>query len=164
MLQKFLINDFFILALIVINAAVLFLDSFDTVRQSCPWLIRIDFFISLFFIIEMILKIRLLSWKTYISDKWNVFDCLLNLSIFPSFILFVMDEPHVLFLTIIRLVRIARFLRFFRFIPLGNLLWKRLLPSHQCISFYQNIRHHLPHDEVLHYRGGLVYGRSIWEV
>ena len=117
MVRKLLINDLFILALIIINAVVLFLDSFDVIRVSYPWLIKIDLVISFFFILEMILKIRLLSWKEYIADKWNVFDMVLNISILPSFVLFFTTEHNILFLTIVRLVRIIRFFRFLKFVP-----------------------------------------------
>lgn len=117
MLINLLVNDLFIISLIVLNALVLFLDSFDAIQNQYPWLIRIDLVISLFFIAEMLIKIKRDSWRGYISDSWNRFDFVINLCIVPSFVLFFMNEPDVLFVTIIRLARIARFFRFFRFVP-----------------------------------------------
>jgi voltage-gated sodium channel len=116
-LSQFLITDTWIISLILLNTIVLFIDSFDTIKQEYLWLDTIDFIINILFFVEMFLKIRINSWTNYIKDPWNLLDFSINIMLVPSILLFFLNEPNFLFLTILRLVRIAKFFRFFKFVP-----------------------------------------------
>lgn len=116
-MKKILLNDNFIISLIVLNGLVLFVDSFDWVQTNVPWLDKLDLFISLIFILEMSVKIRTLSFNKYIDNNWNKLDFAVNLLLIPSFVLFFIGEANLMFLTILRLVRIFKFFRFLRFVP-----------------------------------------------
>lgn len=112
-----LTNDLWIISLILVNAIVLFIDSFDSIQLMVPWLDKVDLVINILFFTEMIIKIKEKSWDGYIRDSWNKMDFVINLFLIPSLILFVYDEPNLLFITVIRLIRIIKFFRFFKFIP-----------------------------------------------
>lgn len=115
--MKILINDRFILSLIIFNAIVLFLISFEKVLNNYFFLHYVDLIISFLFILEMIYKIKISSFKSYIKDNWNKLDFFINLTILPSLALFFVSEIDFLFLTILRLGRVFKFLRFFKYIP-----------------------------------------------
>lgn len=116
-IKRLLINDIFILFLIVINALVLFFDSFDTINSKFLWLDKIDILISTIFILEMIIKIKGNSWTKYISDGWNKIDFFVNLILIVSVFLIFFDETSLMVLTSIRLIRIIKFFRVFKFVP-----------------------------------------------
>ena len=117
-IRNFLINDVFIITLIVINTVVLFMESFPLFKIAHPWLATLDIIITVFFVVEMFIKIHLEGWKTYIDDGWNRLDFGINVCLVPSlFLLFHNNDDSFLFLTVIRLVRISKFFRFFRFVP-----------------------------------------------
>jgi voltage-gated sodium channel len=115
--MKLLLNDRFVLSLIIFNAIVLFLISFETILSSFYFLHYVDLFISLIFIIEMFYKIKLDSFSVYWKDSWNKLDFFINITIMPSLFLFFISDIDFLFLTILRLGRVFKFLRFFKYIP-----------------------------------------------
>lgn len=116
-MKKILLNDSFIVFLIILNAIILFADSFDSVELALPWLRYVDLVINVLFITEMFLKVREQSWRVYIEDGWNKMDFGINLLLIPSLVLFFLHEPNLLFLTVLRLIRISKFFRFFKFVP-----------------------------------------------
>ena len=115
--MKIFLNDKFILKLILLNAIVLFLISFESILKEYFFLHYLDLIISFLFVVEMLYKIKLEGWKTYISDSWNKLDFAINIAILPSFIMFFTTDVNFLFLTILRLGRVFKFLRFFKYIP-----------------------------------------------
>lgn len=115
--MKLFLSDKFILKLILLNAIVLFLISFESILNRYFFLHYIDLIISFLFVIEMLYKIKVEGWKEYISDPWNKLDFFINITILPSFIMFFTTDVNFLFLTILRLGRVFKFLRFFKYIP-----------------------------------------------
>lgn len=103
---------------ITLNAIVLFLLSFDALDEYHSVLTIIDSFFLLYFLIEAILKIRILGWKAYISKNWNRFDFIILIFSFPSIaLLFEESIPDVSILFVFRIIRLVRFFKFLRFIP-----------------------------------------------
>jgi len=108
---------------ISLNAIVLFLLSFEGLEHNI-WLGVIDAVFIVYFLIEAILKIRILSWKGYMSSAWNQFEFLIVVASIPSLLLlFKASLTNLAFIFIFRIVRILRFFKFLRFIPnLGELV------------------------------------------
>lgn len=116
-MRNLIISDKFISILIVLNAIILFADSFNKVQVNLPWLDKVDVLITIIFIMEMFLKIKKDSFKIYFKDHWNKLDMAINVLLVPSIVLSFMGEPSLFFLTVLRLVRLAKFFRFLRFVP-----------------------------------------------
>lgn len=115
--MKIFLKDKFILFLIVINALILFLISFENLLKEYYFLHYVDLGISVLFLTEMIYKIKVYSWQKYWLDSWNKLDFFINLLLLPSFVLFFISEIDFFFLTILRLGRIFKFLRVFKYVP-----------------------------------------------
>lgn len=116
-MKKILINDHFILFLIVLNALVLFFDSFDSISSLFPHLDKIDLVINLVFIMEMIFKIKDKGFSCYLKDNWNKMDLVINLVLILSFVLVVYENNSFMALTVLRLIRLGKFFRIFKFVP-----------------------------------------------
>lgn len=117
MLKKFLTNDLFIAFLILLNGFVLFFDSFQEIQEAIPWLDKLDLVISVFFLIEMIIKINDKSFGGYLKDSWNKVDFVVNIFLVLSFYLVYTGGTGIFFLTILRLIRLSKFFRVMRFVP-----------------------------------------------
>ncbi len=117
MLKKILLNEYFIVSLIVLNAIILFADSFAAVQQAVPWLDKVDFIITGLFWGEMIYKIKDMGFKKYLQAPWNKLDFTVNLCLLPSLALMFLRQESLIFLTVLRLLRLGKFFRLFRFVP-----------------------------------------------
>lgn len=117
MLRRIFLNERLMLSIILCNAVVMFLLAFDQLSNNI-YLDVLDHVFTVFFAFEVAIKIGLLSWRVYISDKWNLFDFLVTLISLPSlFLLFLKDIPDLSALLVFRVARVAKFFRFLRFIP-----------------------------------------------
>ncbi|WP_319592060.1 ion transporter [uncultured Draconibacterium sp.] len=118
MIKKLFLNETFILALIIINAIIVFIGAFElndiTVSQI---LFYTDHAITILFIIELYFKVREYGFTEYISSNWNKLDFLLVLLSVPSFLIFFNLNLDLSYLLIFRLLRIFKFFRFIRFVP-----------------------------------------------
>lgn len=102
---------------ISLNAFVLFLLSFRGLENNL-WLGAIDAIFLLYFLIEALVKIRLYTWKGYMSSGWNRFEFFIVLASIPSLmLLFHASLSNIAFIFIFRIIRILRFFKFLRFIP-----------------------------------------------
>lgn len=107
--SKFFLNNRNIAICILLNTVVIFLLSFHWFQHV---LLPLDVAFTIFFIIEMIVKIRCLG-KSFFKDKECVFDLLIVVvSSIPLFGLFSLDWIQVMQLT-----RIFKSLRLFELIP-----------------------------------------------
>lgn len=117
MLRKLFLNERLILGFILCNAIVMFLLAFDQLSNNL-YLDILDHIFTIFFAIEAAVKIGLLGWRVYISDKWNIFDFIVTVISLPSLLLILFkDLPDLSALLIFRVARVAKFFRFLRFIP-----------------------------------------------
>lgn len=115
-LKQLFLNEKFILAVIIVNAAVIFTQSYGVEYR---WLTALDFVCTLIFTIEMVVKHAEYGLHGYWSDSWNRLDGTLVILSLPS--IWAFFAPSVLgnmsFLLILRLLRVLRFFRVMHFFP-----------------------------------------------
>ncbi len=103
-------------SVIIANSMLLFIMGFDEV-QNDHILDFIDHSFTVFFVIEVFVKVHNKSWKGYIADAGNKFDFFLVAISVPSLVEIFVVLPDVSYLLAFRLLRVIRILRFLRFIP-----------------------------------------------
>ncbi len=112
-----LLNDHFILGLILLNAVLCFFQCFD---DSSTLLSYADTVFLLCFIAEIISKVICLTWTKYWSCNWNRFDFIVTLISSVSLIRLICPDSTVgslEFLMALRVFRVFRFFRLLRFVP-----------------------------------------------
>lgn len=116
------LNDKVILTLISLNAIVIFMQGFK--RELSPDLlsvfVAVDNLFSLFFVIEMLVKIGHYGFRDYWKVGWNRFDFLLIVLSLPSLIMLVLPLEHMInvsYLLVFRVFRVFKFFRFIQFFP-----------------------------------------------
>lgn len=118
---RFFTEDKPVSVVIVLNAFVLFLLAFDTLAPWHLMLNIIDIFFLIYFLLEAILKIRMVGWRAYFKENWNRFDFIIVLVSLPTIVLGIYDthtlESNLTFLFVFRILRIFRFFKFLRFVP-----------------------------------------------
>ena len=119
MIRKQFLNDKFILALIVINAVILFIGGYLTNENHKLIFLIADNFLTILFIIELIIKFNEYGQKKYFKSGWNKLDFTLILISVPALISFVFNIQifDVSFLLVFRILRVFKAVRFFKFIP-----------------------------------------------
>jgi voltage-gated sodium channel len=122
-LKKIFLNDKIILALISINAVIIFLQGFPITTiglEAHHVFMLIDDLISVCFLVEVCVKGRHFGFKEYLKSTWNKFDVLLILLSLPPLVarMFIDDETaHIGFLLVFRVFRVFKFFRFIQFFP-----------------------------------------------
>jgi len=113
------VSDAVVLAVVGLNAVVLFLDAFPQVHDCCGVLLwAVDYVCILFFVIEAVIKISRTEGRHYFQSGWNVFDLLIVLASSPALLVpFGFGTQHLAGLLVLRLARLLRFLKLLRFIP-----------------------------------------------
>jgi len=118
--QATVLNDRFIMLIILVNAMTIFVGGFPGLSDALAiGLERIDHACTLIFVIEALGKIRFWGSRAYFSDRWNVFDFGLIAVAVPSLFM-AMGIPlgiQLEFLLVFRVLRVFKFFRFIRFIP-----------------------------------------------
>lgn len=124
-LKRIFLNDRIILALIFINAIVIFLQGFpsnaiDPLTHKA--LTLMDDLITILFVLELGVKSRHFGWKEYLKPAWNKFDVLLILLSIPPLIASLLPllgtaPSSVGFLLVFRVLRVFKFFRFIQFFP-----------------------------------------------
>lgn len=118
MLKKLFLNDQFILLLIIINAAIIFISGFDLGEKNNFILSLVDNLVTILFITELTIKLTQLG-KKYFTSNWNKFDFVLILLSIPALIAFFLnaDIHDFSFLLVFRVMRVFKSFRFLKFIP-----------------------------------------------
>ena len=117
---RLLLDDRFILTLILFNSVTIFALAFPGLSAAWVWRLEtLDHLLTLCFGLEMLVKVRHLGFRTYISTGWNRLDFVLVLCSTPAALALFFPElvASMEFFLILRLVRIFKFFRFLRFIP-----------------------------------------------
>lgn len=119
MIKSLLLNDRFILILILINVAILFATGFILPEGLLNKLNVADHLITMIFVAEMVVKLYSYSVKGYFRDNWNTFDFILVLIAVPSLLTWVLPVELLSldFLLALRTLRVFKFFRFIRFVP-----------------------------------------------
>lgn len=121
--KKIFLNDKIILALISINAIIIFLQGFPTQTigvETHHMLMLVDDIISVCFLVEVFVKGRHFGLKEYLKPNWNKFDVALILLSLPPLIarLFIdYETANIGFLLVFRVFRVFKFFRFIQFFP-----------------------------------------------
>lgn len=125
-MKKIFLNNAFILKLIIINALIIFVQSFDGLSATTRHILMgIDVLLTIFFVLEMYVKIKINTLKVFFSNAWNQFDFVLvaisALSLLSSVFLLTMEDLS--FILILRVARIFKAFRFLKFVPnIDNIL------------------------------------------
>lgn len=113
---KIFLSDRVVLSAILINSMIIFLLSFKQFSSNVV-LQSIDHSLTIFFIIEVIVKLRYFGVKGYFSDSWNIFDFTIVLLSSITLLTLFMHSGDLTFLLVLRLARVLRFVRMLRFVP-----------------------------------------------
>ncbi|MFY0600651.1 MAG: ion transporter [Cyclobacteriaceae bacterium] len=113
---KVFMNEWLIVSAILLNSVLIFLMGFEGFHED-PFMSLLDHLFTLFFILEIIVKVAFNGWRQYINVAWNKFDFILVAISIPSLFELVIHIPDISYLLVFRLLRVLRILRFMRFIP-----------------------------------------------
>ena len=115
-LKKIFLNESVILSIIIINTLIIFLTESGINNYM---LLHFDIFITIFFVIEMIVKIKEYGFKNIWENGWDKFDLIIVILSLPSIsTLFTDSALHNLSVILtLRLLRIFRIFRVFKFFP-----------------------------------------------
>lgn len=125
MIKRLFLNDKFILGLILINSAILFVGGYFQTDNDKLFLSISDNLITMLFIFELIIKFREFGVAGYFLSNWNKLDFILILLSIPALITFAFNLSMIdfSFLLVFRIMRIFKAFRFFKFIPnVGELI------------------------------------------
>ena len=142
-IRKPIINDRFLLILILTNTLVIFLHSFDGLKPYYYLLDILDVIFTMIFIWEISINIFQSSgvnvaekFKNFHIDKWNKIDFYSVLLAIPSIgVLFVEDLEIFAGFTALRSLRIFKILRVIEFIPEGKKISSKLLKALKGVFF-----------------------------
>ena len=116
---QILINDKFILGLIIINSLVIFMLGFDLKPIWIRSLLLVDNIITLVFVMELIVKIKTFGFSGYVKSNWNIFDGILIVLAIPSLYHWILNgnSTQLEYLLVLRISRVFKFFRLVRFFP-----------------------------------------------
>ena len=115
--KQLFLNEKILLIVIIINTLVIFFQESNFKLQTYLYL---DVVCTIFFVIEMIVKIKTFSFKEYWKDNWNRFDFILVCSSTPAILTTFFDAgilSNLSVLLTLRLLRVFRLFRAFHFFP-----------------------------------------------
>jgi voltage-gated sodium channel len=138
--KKLVQNEKFILTLILVNVGILYIHTFDVLNPYFLLLEIIDISFTLFFCLEIFLKIRSINGANklskYLRSNWNKIDFFSVLFSLPSIaaIFFNQLEVFTLFVAL-RSLRIFKLLRIIEFIPNGKTITGQMFKAFKSVSF-----------------------------
>lgn len=120
-----LISDRVVYSIIILNAVVLFLQSFQGFpREVSEGLYVIDYSCTVFFVFEMVAKIRIAGFGPFWRDWWNRFDFTIVLLSSPMLISPILHLEWIGLILVLRTARLIRLMRLLRFIPNIDSIWR----------------------------------------
>lgn len=127
-MKKLFLNDRFILAVILINCAILFVEEMGIMH---PAIVAIDTICLILFGIEMIVKHWVLGVKGYWSDGWNRMDGILVLVGLVSLpgMLWAIRTPDMSVLLVFRALRVFRFFKVMHLFPHFTVIMKNFVQA-----------------------------------
>jgi len=116
-----------VIGIIILSALLLGTATYDLSPQADSALIFLDYFVTIFFCVEILLRFAAeKNKKEFFQDGWNVFDTIIvTVSLIPA------GESALL----LRLIRIFRVLRLISFIPELKLLIEALIQSLSKLAY-----------------------------
>jgi voltage-gated sodium channel len=131
---KLFTNEWLIIIAIVANSILLFLMGYKQFEFNRGFVI-VDYAFTIFFVLELLVKIGMRGWKHYISNSWNQFDFVLVLISVPSLFELIIHIPDISYLLVFRVLRVLRILRFMRFIPNINKMFAGIARAFKASIF-----------------------------
>ena len=117
-LSLWLVSERTIMFVILFNAIAIFLYSVPSVPHVCKHLfLWVDNLCAIYFLIEVITKIRIRSFKLFWLRAWDRFDFFLVVITLPSLFEAFIPLRFLPILLCLRLLRLLRFLKILKFIP-----------------------------------------------
>ena len=111
------------MAAIFINAVIICLLYFPQIENGSPTIFtileQIDHFFIVLFLIEAVVKLKVLGPRKYFSNNWNIFDFIIVCVSLPGLMTFIpfFASHNFSFVKILRLIRLVRLFRVLSFIP-----------------------------------------------
>lgn len=125
-IKKIFLNEKVILIFIIINTSLIFIQEsgYNSFALSC-----LDIIFTVFFSIEIIVKIKEFSFKSFWSSGWNRMDFILVAFSLPSAVIFITGYSisDISVLLAIRMLRLLRIFRIYHFFPNINQITKGFL-------------------------------------
>lgn len=112
-LKKIFLNEHFILAIILLNSVIIFLQECNI---SNVFINTLDLLCTLTFLVEMIVKHIVYGFKGYWAQGWNRLDGTLVILSIPSIIAVVIPISYATSLSTLLILRLLRIIRFFRIV------------------------------------------------
>lgn len=118
-LASFLISERVVMGVILVNTLAMTLGGFyDESTPEYRFYHWIDYVCVIYFVVEVVLKVRRDGWHGYRQSGWNRFDFVVTVLCLPVLVEPFVDAVHyVAFLPVFRAGRLFRLLRLLRFIP-----------------------------------------------
>lgn len=119
MIRRLFLKDKFILALILLNAIILFVGGYSESENHKHLFLLADNLLTTLFIIELIIKLNEYGVKGYFKSNWNKLDFSLVVISVPALVSYILgiDILDVSFLLVFRILRVFKAFRFLKFIP-----------------------------------------------
>lgn len=127
--KQLFLNDKVLLCIIIINTLIIFINE-SGIKN--PILLYLDTLCTIFFIIEMFVKIKTFTFKKYWQSNWNRFDFILVCISTPSIVTMFVDGgilSNLSVLLTLRLIRVFRLFRAFQFFPNINKIAEGLVKA-----------------------------------
>jgi voltage-gated sodium channel len=118
-----LVAERLVFVIIGINTLVLFLRGFDAIERQAGWLDWFDYAATVYFLLEIAIKVGLYGFKSFWSLSWNRLDFFIVLASALILLSPWTDWDGLGVLLVVRCVRLLRLLRGFRMIPDSERLW-----------------------------------------
>ncbi|XP_043795464.1 voltage-dependent calcium channel type A subunit alpha-1 isoform X9 [Apis laboriosa] len=105
--------EYFIMGLIVLNTVLLMMKFHEAPPKLVDALAIVNFFVTLLFLIECILKLVAFGWKNFFKDAWNTFDFITVIGSIVDALVIEFGENfiNVGFLRLFRAARLIKLLR-----------------------------------------------------
>lgn len=119
-----LIDERLVLTIITLHMVTLFIGAFprlDPDLRSAVWLV--EYACAVYFIVEIVLKVRKLGWRGFWSVGLNRFDFIIVVASLPTLVTAFSEVDNLNALLILRAARLLRLFRILRFIPHTEQLW-----------------------------------------
>ncbi len=112
------IGEKFVFSIIVLNAVVLFFDSFPVIHElTKDYLTWIDYGCAIYFAFEITLKIKIHSFRKFWGNNWNRFDFIIVIMSSPVLLSPLIDLRYFSVILVLRLSRLFRLFKLLHFIP-----------------------------------------------
>ena len=129
-LIRTLINERLVCYIILFNTLTVFLDAFPPVHAATSgWLSPLDQICTVYFTLEILLKIKLNGMQVFWRSGWNRLDFWIVILALPSLLTFFWQYEALTVLLLLRVGRLIKFFRLLRFTPNGEHIWAGILRS-----------------------------------